>query len=753
ELFTDPSFPNISYHSTIDPDPFYQEGALSEQDYTAVFNDTLHKLSYDYLTYSFHKPLKIEIIQKTHSWSYPYTEDFVIFDVNVRNIGDNILKDFYLGLSVQPSVSLYIKAPRALDEIAGFLKDHDSYEGCGYKDTLNMVWFADNDGDPFNGEFINQTVWIEDGFIVEGNNVTPNSEPFKSVPHVVGIRFIDNKIKLEDISFNWWINWYYEKFGPRRINENLPHAIKSLVNTAYGDKTKYHLLSNKEIDYDVSDIGLIRHMNSIWQTPTDQEISLFGKGALGNQSWRKGDFVFSRGPYNIPPNTSMDFVFAVIAGENLHRAPYNINNLPDDPLAFKANLDFSDLARNSMWAAWIYDNPGVDTDGDGYFGKYRICNFDSIQTDSGWTITLAETTFYEGDGIPDWRAAGPPPPPAFWVEPLLNGIRVRFNGTESETEKDFMTGKVDFEGYNVWIGRDDRESSLSIIATYDRENYDKYVWNPKLSPNPDFEILDRPYTIEELRCLYGNDCNDSIFNPDIFTKTNPFYHPEYSDSIFYFMPHNFNASEFGITSPIKKVYPDAPKPPSNIHPDSLNEDWYTPEGYMKYYEYEIIIDNLLATVPYWINVTTFDQGSPKSGLFPLETPKRFGLKDIYPYISSSQSTGEKLKAYVYPNPYRIDGKYRQHGYEHRTISDLPNDKVRQINFANLPHKCTIRIFTLDGDLVRELWHDFDEDDPNRFHASWDLINRNRQIVVSGLYYWTVEDEQGEIQMGKLVIIM
>jgi hypothetical protein len=27
------------------------------------------------------------------------------------------------------------------------------------------------------------------------------------------------------------------------------------------------------------------------------------------------------------------------------------------------------------------------------------------------------------------------------------------------------------------------------------------------------------------------------------------------------------------------------------------------------------------------------------------------------------------------------------------------------------------------------------------------------LVVSGLYYWTVEDDQGNVQVGKLVVIM
>jgi hypothetical protein len=55
--------------------------------------------------------------------------------------------------------------------------------------------------------------------------------------------------------------------------------------------------------------------------------------------------------------------------------------------------------------------------------------------------------------------------------------------------------------------------------------------------------------------------------------------------------------------------------------------------------------------------------------------------------------------------------------------------------------------------VREIQHDINPADPLSSHEYWDLITRNSQLVVSGLYYWTVESEDGETQVGKLVVIM
>jgi len=129
-------------------------------------------------------------------------------------------------------------------------------------------------------------------------------------------------------------------------------------------------------------------------------------------------------------------------------------------------------------------------------------------------------------------------------------------------------------------------------------------------------------------------------------------------------------------------------------------------------------------------------------------------KSAYPLSSVDDVARQNLKVFVYPNPYRIDAGYRALGFEGRnTPGARPDDRVRAIHFANLPDSCTIRIFTLDGDLVREINHEMDPSDPNASHDIWDLITRNTQMTVSGLYYWTVEAKNGEIQIGKLVIIM
>jgi len=133
--------------------------------------------------------------------------------------------------------------------------------------------------------------------------------------------------------------------------------------------------------------------------------------------------------------------------------------------------------------------PGRDTDGDGYAGKFKEC--------------YGRIYYLEGDGVPDYAASSPPKIPRVWLIPVHNGILVRFNGYESENTPDLFTGELDFEGYNIYIARDDREQSFTQLATYDRENYDKYIYMEKIAGKARYQIIEKPFTYEQLRCLYG----------------------------------------------------------------------------------------------------------------------------------------------------------------------------------------------------------------------------------------------------------
>ncbi|MGD8921934.1 MAG: hypothetical protein PVH24_01705 [Candidatus Zixiibacteriota bacterium] len=722
EMFPDESpFGDMIARSITDPSRPGFKDAVSEQDRIAVYTDTFTSgvpgLGLDEVDQRPHRPLHIEVTQRSYAWSYPYAEDFVLFDYSIRNIGRERLRQVYMGVYVDADVMPEGADQGGFDDdICGFLHTMTTkYGGGTWLDTINIAWIADNDGDL-------------------------NATNAPKLPNVTGTRIVRTPSDSLDVSFNWWVSNGdpSRDFGPQRKGQvrDLGHGG---LGTPSGDRNKYYFMRNKEFDYDQIFTADIKPTDPDWEYP-NQTIAEDISNGFDTR------YLLSFGPFNIDPGQTLPLSLAYVGGENLHYDPDNLkNNLGKKanyrPHDFYSHLDFSDLAENAVWASWVYDNPGVDSDSDGYAGEYRLlCEGD-----------VCDTVWYKGDGVPDFRGASPPPAPVVWVYPQVGSIRVRWNGLRSETTRDVFSREYDFEGYRVYFARDARDASYSMLTSYDIEDYNKWVWN---SRKREWELNDIPFTLEQLKCLYADSCNDPYFEPLSFTRGNPYQleMPVGEDSLFYFQPQDYNRSELGVTTEIHKVYPDQPYP-TNLNPDSANADELTEDGYLKYFEYEYTVTGLLPTVPYYLNVTAFDYGSPKSNLKSLETSKTVNPKLTYPLPTAQDVVANNLEVYTYPNPYKGDGSYLDKGFEGRDADYIIPNRLRRIHFANLPAKCTIRIYTLDGDLVREIVHDMDPADPMASHDEWDLITRNTQMVVSGIYYWTVEDPNGNTQVGKQVIIM
>ena len=747
EMFPDaPPFGNMIRRSIINPNSSEYEGAVSEQDFIAVYTDTYtsgaHELKPDY-TGRPHQPLNIEVTQRSFAWSYPYAEDFVLFDYSIANIGNEELTKVYMGIYLDADIAPSGSQVDSLfqDDVCGFLESIDVVEGrgeCTFRDTVNIAWIADNDGD----------LWASG---LQG----------MQLPNIVATRIVRTPSTELEVSFNWWISYgdpNYD-FGPQTI-EKYRNFGTSGTGTPEGDANKYHVLRNREFDYDQIYTASIQPTDPVWLAPPQSLALDFADGYDTR-------YLLSFGPFSIDPGQQLPISFAVVAGENLHYDPDNVpNNIRNnyDPDRYYQNLDFSDLALNSRWASWVYDNPGYVSEGGdtNYAGKYWVCCLDTVgftvddsvdPPETTWTYEQCDTIYYEGDGIPDFRGASPPPAPFVWLEPQVGRLTVRFNGQRSENTRDVFSREIDFEGYRVYLARDDRETSYSLVASYDIEDFNKFIYDPA---DNEWQLVDNPFTLPLLDSLYGD--GSGTWRPEPFTRTSPYIMPGFPDSVFAFAPQDFNRSLPGVTSDIAKRYPTAPKPPT-LDPEAIPEDerdlYLTDDGFFKYYEYEVAIENLLPTVPYFVNATAFDFGSPSSGLPSLETSRTVDAKSAYALPSASEVAEQDLQVYVWPNPYRSDGDYLERGFEgrfSRYAEPIP-DRERRVHFANLPPRCTIRIYTLDGDLVREKEHDVDASDPMSPQDEWDLISRNTQMVVSGIYYWIVEEPDGSTQMGKLIIIM
>jgi hypothetical protein len=117
--------------------------------------------------------------------------------------------------------------------------------------------------------------------------------------------------------------------------------------------------------------------------------------------------------------------------------------------------------------------------------------------------------------------------------------------------------------------------------------------------------------------------------------------------------------------------------------------------------------------------------------------------EIVPIPAAYADTAVALNVKVVPNPYIIANEWQQ------TFDQ------RRLRFINLPADCVIRVFTLNGDLIRMIRHvDTSEGGVAGDLGGdewWDLLSDNRQLIASGVYIFHIQSDVGE-QVGKFVLI-
>lgn len=703
----------------------YSDEALSEQDFIATFADTVVDAGYngtDEYDNRPHIPIGFTIRQSSYAWSYEYAEDFILFDYLLTNVSVFPIKDLYMGLYVDADV--YHKSQEAggyLDDICGFRKTVKTPAGwCIDEDTVNIAWIADNDGDPVEGSW---------------SYISPTA--------VTGVSVVRSPNPDLDYSFNWWISNGNtpDDFGPRYApTDDDPFRTfpGGGLGTPTGDRTKYYIMQHQEFDYDQL-FTAIKHTDvdpitgrSYLPPPDELTAADFANGYDTR-------YLLSFGPFDIESGDSIAVTLAYLAGADFHVNPNDFADYFDiyNPEVYYSKLSFKKFGENARWANWIFDNPGYDTDGDGDSGKFcwnYIYVYDSLDIDPDSDFLVSDSTkfYYRGDGIPDFRGASPPPPPVITVEPKFGAVTIRWNGEEAQNTTDVFSGQKDFEGFRVYYSEGEEAKDYILLTSFDLDDYKVNKFDTTLNL---WEQAPAPLTLDSLHVLYGPYFDPAEYNSEFS------YFENQAGELFYYIPQDWNQSDLRDQNLIHRVYPNA----SRFDPLDTTE-----AGFLRYYEYEYHIPNLQASKPYYFSVTSFDYGSLKFDLGALESSPLLNAVYEFPLAEADAVEENALKVIVYPNPYRIDGGYANAGYENRD-RDKSSELTRIINFGNLPKVCTIRIYSIDGDLIREIEHYYPEGGPRSQHEIWNVISRNTQAVVTGIYYWHVESEMGE-QLGKLVIM-
>lgn len=100
-----------------------------------------------------------------------------------------------------------------------------------------------------------------------------------------------------------------------------------------------------------------------------------------------------------------------------------------------------------------------------------------------------------------------------------------------------------------------------------------------------------------------------------------------------------------------------------------------------------------------------------------DNPKyTFSTNDVYSEVSQDAGKNKLDLINIVPNPY-----YAFSAYENNPIEN-------KVKITNLPYKCEISIYTLDGQLVRRI-----KKDDDATSITWDLKNQARVPIASGMY--------------------
>ena len=165
--------------------------------------------------------------------------------------------------------------------------------------------------------------------------------------------------------------------------------------------------------------------------------------------------------------------------------------------------------------------------------------------------------------------------------------------------------------------------------------------------------------------------------------------------------------------------------------------------------------NLKAT---WrIDFDTTGQGSgfnlkaPAAGdIYNLALKLPFAQGDVFTF----KTIGQKLdadkakkdfdqKPYVVPNPYVGAASFEPQRYA------VSGRGERKIEFRGLPQKCTIKIFTVKGELVKVLEHN---GIITQGYIAWDLRTKDNLEIAPGLYIYHVDGGEVGKFIGKFAVI-
>ena len=255
--------------------------------------------------------------------------------------------------------------------------------------------------------------------------------------------------------------------------------------------------------------------------------------------------------------------------------------------------------------------------------------------------------------------------------------------------------------------RDVADRAIQMYTGRPLVKYDTLQYKPEEeSATGRYNTIAVPFPAPAIRLVDTRAAANEIkWGPQVETFDSPRLHAPISHYLVLRAPH-----PLGPWTVIDSVYPGDPK--------------YFSDG-----EYTVLDpeSNLGDNVAY--SVVSVDELGGRSGMTNLTTHE------------TQAPPAEKLgKVYVIPNPLLVTSSL--------SGSDPKGEIGDRIQFVGLTKRCTIRIFSYTGQLIRTIEHE-----QETYGNPWYQLSINNQIIASGVYYFVVEDrDSGARSNGKFVVI-
>jgi hypothetical protein len=689
-------------------------GAVISKDIHGNENTKSRSLEDSYVVYddesdhseSSHAPLGLKVAQRGLTWSLPEFDDFIAFEYFIINTGLNgYLEDVYVAYWYDIDVSSSDDSEPHIDDLV----DYDGWDGVSTtSDLLDVVDPFDLDNDGITGYDEWGVPYLKDA------PQNPNFNPGGGEP---------------DGFYDEWAVLFDEDGDTLYWQKGVSELGRIAGEPAILDG---ELLKGYQFPRSVSYIYDGDHPGSSANDYGEREKSPPNEGFLG------GSLIYTSAPKNIVGNVGEEWPFT--AKEYMGAFSHQWWNWESDPMDLDGDkMDYMLGQHVASQGKRFLDNPLVL----GYpqfdyrflltTGPFDIPEGDTVKIVFALTCGKgleglrqnsdnAIKAYYSGSqqGTPynpnsfdedvHWNLPIPPEVPELSYSPMSGGVRLAWD-TRAEFSFDANLGRIDFEGYQVYRASYNPQD-WEMIAAFDNREEPIFV----VDVNGDTLNNKAVAVCENLNFLTQEPCEEAgwewTFPQAACENLNFLTQESCEEAGWEWILFQYVGDWILLDLPIiQNQFEDV---------GGVNTWGDT-------------IDVTLEGIPYYYAVSAYDgyKSAEEAGqeLLPSYSPlsnykKSADNAPIPVFPGTLYETGDTIppidRVLVVPNPYRGTAEWEVE-YEDR------------IKFTNLPPVAKISIFSLSGDLIKEIEHT-----NGQAEEYWDLITRNNQSVVSGLYVYVVE---------------